>query len=154
MLSNDAVSIKDGAPVEISQWGGDHHLKGKVSLVEPGAFTRTSSLGVEEQRVRVHVDIVDALPKNYRLGDKYRVEAEVVSWEKDDVLQIPTGAIFRRGSRWMTFVVNNGKAELREVKTGHQNGAQVEVLDGLMEGDVVVVYPSESIDEGTKVNIL
>ena len=38
---------------------------------------------------------------NYR----YRVEARIVTWRGDNVLQVPTGALFRRGNDWMTFAV-------------------------------------------------
>ena len=151
MLSSDAVAIKKGASVQITQWGSDFPLRGKISSVDPGAYTKTSSLGVEEQRVKVHADLISQPPKNLRLGDKYRVEAEVVVWESDRALQIPAGALFRRGSQWMVFIADEGKVLLREVKTGHHNGRQAEVLEGLEEGDIVVVYPPESITAGTKI---
>lgn len=154
MLSSDAVAVKEGARVEITRWGGDFPLQGKVSSVDPGAFTKTSSIGVEEQRVIVHADLNSQPPRGLRLGDKYRVEAEVVTWESDNVLQVPAGALFRRGSRWMTFVVDKDVASAREVKTGRHNGIQVEVLQGLEDGDVVIVYPPESIEDGVKVRNL
>lgn len=151
MLSSDAVAIAPGTEVSIEQWGGGTPLRGHVSLVEPGGFTKISALGVEEQRVKVRVDFLDPLPPDFRLGDRYRVEARVVIWHDDDVLQIPTGALFRRGNDWMAFVVEDGKAHLRKVDIGHNNGIAAEVLSGLTQGDSVIVYPPDSVVDGTAV---
>ena len=58
VLSVDAVEIHPGASVAIEHWGGPGDLAGRVRRVEPGAFTKVSTLGVEEQRVNVLIDIV------------------------------------------------------------------------------------------------
>jgi len=63
LLSTDAVNVKRGADVSIGRWRGDVPLRGKVVLVEPGAFLKVSALGVEEQRVKVRVSLID-LPEN------------------------------------------------------------------------------------------
>ena len=153
LLSSDAVAIAPGAEVSIEQWGGGTPMCGRVSLVEPGGFTKISALGVEEQRVKVRVDFIEPLPPNHKLGDRYRVEARIVTWHGDDVLQIPTGALFRRGSDWMTFVVEDGKAHLRKVDIAHNNGIVAEVLSGLIQNDSVIVYPPDSIADGMAVTV-
>ncbi|MDX1387541.1 MAG: HlyD family efflux transporter periplasmic adaptor subunit, partial [bacterium] len=63
VLTDDAIQIKAGAPVKIESWGGCEALEGKVRLVEPAAFTKISALGVEEQRVRVIIDITSPKEK-------------------------------------------------------------------------------------------
>jgi len=50
---------------------GDSPLRGRVSVVEPGAFTKVSALGVEEQRVKVRVDFLDSAPSGRELGDPF-----------------------------------------------------------------------------------
>ena len=122
LLSSDAVAVTPGAEVFLEQWGGGSPLRGRVSVVEPGGYTKISALGVEEQRVKVRVDFLDPLPPKDKLGDRYRVEARIVTWHGEDVLQVPTGALFRRGNDWMTFVVEAGKAHLRTVEVAHNNG--------------------------------
>ena len=102
ILSGDAVPVRPDAPVLIEDWGGDHPLLGRVRLVEPSGFTKVSALGVEEQRVNVVADFVD---KPGTMGDGYRVEARIVVWKSDDVLKIPSSALFRRRSAWNVFVV-------------------------------------------------
>jgi HlyD family secretion protein len=51
VLSSDAVRVAVGSVAIIEQWGGEA-LTGRVTRVEPSAFTHLSALGVEEQRVK------------------------------------------------------------------------------------------------------
>jgi HlyD family secretion protein len=152
LLSSDAVGVTPGADVSIEHWGGDSPLRGRVSLVEPGAFTKISALGVEEQRVKVRVDFLDQTPPDRELGDRYRVEARIVTWHSNDVLQVPTGALFRRGNDWMIFFVKDGKARLRKVEIAHNNGIAAEVRSGLSQGDAVIIHPPDTIHDGASVS--
>lgn len=149
LLSSDAVNVRPGADVSIEQWGGGDPLRGKVALVEPGAFLKVSALGVEEQRVKVRVNFTD-LPDGL-LGDRYRVEARIVTWTGDNVLQVPTGALFRRGNEWMTFAVEGGRAKLTKVGVAHTNGISAEVTSGLTEGQKVVLHPPDTVRDGVAV---
>lgn len=151
LLSSDAAGVAPGAEVSIEQWGGDKPLRGRVTVVEPGGYTKISSLGVEEQRVKVRVDFLDPLPAGFTIGDRYRVEARIVTWHSDNVLQVPTGALFRRGGDWMTFVVDGGKTRLTKVEIAHLNGVAGEVRGGLSEGQTVVIHPPDVLSDGSAV---
>ena len=153
LLSSDAVGVQPGAEVSIEQWGGEAPLRGRVTLVERGGFTKFSALGVEEQRVKVRVDFIDPPPPGKELGDRYRVEARIVTWHGEDILQVPAGALFRRGSEWMAFVIQGGKAVLRKVDIAHHNGTAAEVVVGLAENDEVILHPPDTIAEGAKVAV-
>jgi HlyD family secretion protein len=153
LLSSDAVAVDPGAEVAIVEWGGEVPLRGRVSLVERAGFTKISALGVEEQRVKVRVDFVDPMPPGRELGDRFRVEARIVTWRGDNVLQIPTGALFRRGGDWMTFVVDDGNARLQEVEIGHHNGIVAEVHSGVTEGTIVVIHPPDRVSDGAAVSV-
>jgi HlyD family secretion protein len=151
LLSSDAVAVAPGADVSIEEWGGEQPLRGRVSLVERAGFTKYSALGVEEQRVKVRVDLIEPTPPGRELGDRYRVEARIVTWRGDDVLQLPTGALFRRGGDWMIFVVEDGTARLRKVEIAHNNGIAAEVLAGVPEGATVIVHPADQVRDGVSV---
>lgn len=151
VLSADAVSIKAGMPVFFERWGGESVLSGKVRIVEPAGFTKVSSLGVEEQRVLVIADITEPSKKVKNLGDGYRVEARFVIWEGKDVLQVPASALFRKGKNWAVFVVKNNRAQERGVEIGHRTGLAAEVVSGLSEGEDVIAYPDDSIEEGIRI---
>lgn len=154
VLSRDGVAIRPGARVIVEQWGGAEPLQARVRLVEPSAFTKISALGVEEQRVYVMADFVDPIERRPTLGDSYRIEGRVVVWEGRNVLHVPAGALFQRGDRWQTFVVAGRRAALRTVKVGHTNGLETEIVDGLKEGERVVVYPGDKVADGSRVREL
>ena len=145
LLSSEAVKVEAGQPVVVEQWGGDRPLEGRVRRVEPSGFTKISALGVEEQRVNVIVDIENR-PQD--LGDGYRVEIRVVVWSRDNVLKIPTSSLFRSGSDWAVYKVAEDKAVRQIVTVGQRNDLEAEVLSGLSEGERIVVYPSDAIQEG------
>lgn len=147
VLTQDAVQIKRGDAIRITGWGGAATLAGKVRHLEPGAFTKLSALGVEEQRVNVIGELVDAPPV---LGAGYRIEAAIVTWT-DEVLRVPSGALFRRASAWHVFVVEQGRARLRALDIGHRNADFAELRGGLKEGDLLIVFPSGLITDGVKV---
>jgi HlyD family secretion protein len=149
VLSEDAVKIETGAEVLLQHWGGDHALQGAVRLVEPAAFTKISTLGVEEQRVNVIVDLIDPPAARLSLGDGFRVEARIVIGQVPQALCVPTSALFRVGERWAVFRVKDQVASRQWVELGLQNGLSAEVLTGLTEGDLVVVHPGDDVEDGT-----
>ena len=151
MLSRDGAAIAPGAPVALEQWGGPMPLEGKVRLVEPAAFTKISALGVEEQRVNVVVDITTPLEQRRSLGDNFRVEARVITWESARALKLPTSGLFRQGNDWAAYVVRGGTARLVPVKAGRSSGAEIQIVDGLQEGDEVILYPGDRIKDGQRV---
>jgi HlyD family secretion protein len=151
VLSRDAVKIQPGAQVYLEHWGGTKPLNGRVRVIEPSGFTKISTLGVEEQRVNVIVDLTDPLEERTTLGDWFRVEARIVIDEAKDVLKVPTSALFRVGERSAVFRVVGNKAHQQFVTLGRQNGLEAEVVDGLAEGDQVVLHPSDQIDDGKSV---
>ena len=151
VLSADAVRIRPGTPVLFERWGGDKPLKGKVRVVEPTGFTKISALGVEEQRVLVISDIISPPEEWAQLGDGYRVEAGFILWESEEILQVPSSALFRYEEGWAVFVMKNKKALLRKVDLGRRNGMSAQVLSGLIEGDMVITHPDSSIEDGTSI---
>ncbi len=152
VLSSDGVKIKPGAKTFLDRWGGGGSLMGRVRLVEPSGFTKISALGVEEQRVNVIIDIVDPAEKWSSLGDGFRVDARIVVAEAEDVLKIPTGALFRQAGEWSVFVHQKGKAVLRPVRIGKRNDLEAEVLGGIDENEEVIAYPSDKIRDNASVS--
>ena len=151
VLSSDAVKIEPGDLVRLEHWGGPKPLFGRVRLVEPAGFTKISTLGVEEQRVNVIVDLVDPPEARPALGDGFRVEARIIIDEAKDVLRIPASALFREQDKWAVFKVVDGRAARTEVEVGRSDGIQSEIHKGLAQGEQVVVHPSDRILDGTLV---
>jgi HlyD family secretion protein len=150
LLSEDAVKVEPGDLMIVEAWGGDRPLEAHVRLVEPAGFTKVSALGVEEQRVNVIADLDETPP---RLGDGYRVEAKVVLWQGAEVLKIPTSAVIQEGAAARVFLVQNGRARLREIQVGHRNAFEAEVTSGLSAGDRVIPHPTDKLSDGVRVTV-
>jgi HlyD family secretion protein len=157
-LSSDAVAMEPGQPVRIEDWGGPV-LDAVVRIVEPTGFTKISALGVEEQRVNVRIDLLPRERRTIaaRLGDGYRVVAAVDVWQSADELRMPIAALFRRGDQWGTFVVNEGgviqEASLEVGRHSSGTGGYAQVLDGVEDGQRVVLHPGMEIGVGRRVRL-
>jgi HlyD family secretion protein len=151
VLSRDGAGIAPGTKVELEHWGGAQPLQARVRLVEPAAFTKISALGVEEQRVNVVVDLLTPVAERQSLGDNFRVEGRIVVWEEPRALKVPSGVLFRRGREWAAFVLAGEHVELRAVQTGRTSGSETQVVSGLREGEEVILYPGDRLQNGQRV---
>lgn len=151
LLSTDAVRIKPSAMAEIEGWGGEKSLSARVRRVEPSAFTKVSALGIEEQRVNVLLDLLDPRSAWEQLGHEYRVDVRIRLWRGMDVVRVPLAALFRQGSQWSVFKVVDGRAATTPVSIDHRDAQFAEVTGGLSPGDVVVLHPSDQVEDGTAV---
>lgn len=149
VLSSEALAVRPGMTMIVSGAGGEE-TRARVRTVEPQAFTKISALGVEEQRVNIVADFLDA---KTAYGDNYRVETRVVIWEGENVLKVPVSALFRAGEKWSVFVVEGSKARLREVEIGHRAAAEAEVRQGLSEGETVILHPPKAIADGVRIAV-
>ncbi|WP_027835239.1 efflux RND transporter periplasmic adaptor subunit [Maritalea myrionectae] len=151
LISSDAVQVSEGDPVILRDWGGDNDLRGKVRRVHPFGETKYSALGVEEQRVRVEIDLLSPIEERTALGHGYRLEVAIVVWQANDVLLVPASALFREDGNWSVFVAKDGEAQLTQIEIGQSNGVLTQVVSGIEEGDQVILYPSAAIEQGSKI---
>lgn len=148
MLSTDAVGVKPGMPVTLDGWGGTTPLRARVRVVEPAAFTKISALGVEEKRTHVIADFIEP-PAG--LGDGFRVNARVVTWQADKVLKVPTSALFRCDGQWCVFSVEQQRARLRHVTPGQRTPLESQITRGLKTGDTIIIYPGNELQDGMRI---
>lgn len=153
LISREAARVSIGDRVLITQWGGAKTITGKVTQVEPFGRLKISALGIEEQRVNVIVGFDPAQAEALALlGHGYQIDATFILWSKDDALRVPIGALFRGvDGRWHVFVIEHGRAVERAVSLGHLNDEYGEVLDGLTEGDRVILNPGGTLADGVSV---
>ena len=151
--SDAAVRIEPGQRAIIDGWGGARTLSAEVRRVEPYGFTKVSALGIEEQRVNVILDIADPPEAWSRLGHGFEVEVAVVLWEEEEVLQVPLTALFRDGGDWAVFVIEDSRAVLRMVETGHRTDLAAEITAGLEPGETVIRYPNTAIEDGALIAV-
>lgn len=153
-LTTDAIRLRPGGLVHIDRWGGEGALQGRVRLVEPSAFTKVSALGVEEQRVRVLIDLSGPDVRWQGLGDGFRVTVRLVTVALDKAIKVPLAAVFPlpgdQGDM-AVFVKDGGRARLTRVKIGDGNGREALVKGGLPAGATVIVYPPATVRDGVRV---
>jgi len=151
LLTQDATLVKPGTQAKISNWGGEPEFDAVVRRVEPAAFTTVSSLGIDEQRVTVLLDPQQTPPE---LGHGYQVVVSVIISKKTDSLKVPTNALFRHSGNWSVFLLSTDTVQIAQVKIGMTTDSEVEIIDGLNEGDEVVQHPTDRLTDGTVVTRL
>ena len=159
VLTQDATRIQDGADVvvygEAVGRDAENGWLASVHRVEPEGFTKVSSLGVEQQRVRVIMRFGEEARqhlKQLRLGVEFRVRTRIITEIHHDILRIPRTALFRGPQgQWQVFAVSNGRARLTEVEIGIINDEEAEVLSGLKDSDSVILAPNNEIADGSRV---
>lgn len=151
-LSEDAAHMRVGLAAEVfGRALGDRVQEAKVTRIHPSAFTKISSLGVEQQRVNVILGFEGGKPA---LGDRYRVEVRVLLDRREDAVLVPEGALFRHGEGWAVFRTEGGRAVRTAVETGLRDGRVREVLAGLSPGDEVVLHPDAALEDGSRIDRL
>lgn len=167
LLTTDALAALPGSRVRIDRWGGPVTLEGRVRAVEPAAFTKVSALGVEEQRVRVLIDITSPREQWQALGDGFRVGVSIVTLAQEGALQVPVSAVFPLPSdtaapdgaatgeppTHAVFVVDGGRARQVAVQLGGRNGSMAWIRRGLAAGQQVIVYPPPAVRDGVRVQV-
>lgn len=150
-LSQDAVRIREGMSADVYDWGGAGVIPARVRRVEPQGFTKTSALGVEEQRVLVLLQFTGSPAAWASLGPGYRVWGRVYLRREPSALKIPLGALVRDGGGWAAFRVSDGRARLTRIDIGALDDRDAEVTRGLRPGDRVVAFPSDKVRDGVRV---
>lgn len=151
LLSRDAVRVREGSEAQITNWGGAP-IAARVERIEPSARTKVSALGIDEQRVRVILNLRGDPADWQLLGHGFRVIAHINLWKGEGVLSIPVGALFRDGSDWATYVAQDGRAQLQTITLGERNESSAQVLSGVKAGDQVILHPSDLLADGAAVS--
>jgi HlyD family secretion protein len=178
LLTTDALSAKVGSRVVIERWGGPGTLLARVRSVEPAAFTKVSALGVEEQRVRVLIDVTSPQTEWQALGDGYRVSVRIVTLSEAKAVQVPVSAVFplpgeaggtdaaavaanaeageatgraMGAARFAVFVADAGRARQTVVVLGARNGSVAWIRSGVTTGQQVIAYPPATVRDGLRV---
>ena len=158
LLSVDVAQIRTGYRVEI--YGpavGPTPARGTVDRIYPAGFTKLSSLGVEQQRVKAIIRFDSAGLKRLQdergLGVGYRVRVRILSPARENALIVPRSALFRGPNRvWQLYVVRGGRARIQTVALGVVNDDFAEVTEGLSEGESVVLTPESTLSDGQRIS--
>lgn len=154
VLTNIAPYLKAGDPAEIvlKLRGKDVTYTGTIREVYDFAKKGVSSLGLDEYRVYVIVDL-DA-EQNAELSgvDGYGVNVKLCLFDQDDCLTVPSAAVYQVDGKSYVYRIEGGQAMKQEVDVTYQSGTMAVIEGGLNEGDMIVAQvDSEGIYDGAKV---
>ncbi|MFW5982088.1 MAG: efflux RND transporter periplasmic adaptor subunit [Halanaerobiaceae bacterium] len=124
-------SVETGQEVKINSDSFDEELEGVVEFIAPSG-SQVGNLN------KYQVDIVIADDSGLLRADM-RVDAEIITMKKDNVITVPSLAILGEDEKHL-FVVNDGKAEKRIVETGLKSLGQVEI-SGVEAGEKIIIGP-------------
>ena len=131
-----AVTVGQQAQVRINAYPGER-FEGRVAHVYP-------TLKAETRTVPVRIELPN--PKG-KLKPAMFAEVELPVGGAAPVLTVPASAVIDSGSRQVVIVqAGEGRFEPREVKLGSRGSDQVQVLQGVREGEPVVVAANFLID--------
>lgn len=151
LLTNEASQISEEASVIVKSEDLDFlDNKAKVSKIHPKAYSKVSDLGIEQKRVIVEVVTSNDM-KQLKLG--YEVDVSILAASKKDVMVIPVSALIEKDKKSYVYTVQANKAKLSEVETGLEGDDRIEMVQGVSEGDMVILSPDENIEDGSKVFI-
>jgi hypothetical protein len=98
---------------------------------------------------QVELTATAQLPPNLRVGDYVCV---FITTEKhDNALLLPRDCFDKKGERWFLFTIENGVARQKFVTLGLTDEKHFEVLEGVKDGDKVIVLQGMDIQDGDKV---
>lgn len=136
ILSDDIHKVKVKQRVKIFGPALDNkEIEGQVATIYPSAFTKISSLGIEQQRVTVIVHF-----DNSRIGlnPGYRVDVRILTQVRSNALIVPSRAVFTVNEQKYVFIVADDVAQLRPVQIGIETDDYIEIVDGVSVDDIVV----------------
>ena len=139
----DIVKLRKGEKVRVSV---DAYPKesflGRVVKVAPAVDPRSRKLKVE----------LEIENKDHRLKPGMFADVEIIYNEHSNVLVVPRISVLQREGEEILFTVDDNRAKLRVVKTGISDEERIEIVEGLTEGESVVVEGNYGLIDGAKVN--
>ncbi|MGI9247013.1 MAG: efflux RND transporter periplasmic adaptor subunit, partial [Steroidobacteraceae bacterium] len=137
------IAPGQAAEVVVDALGGDRFV-GTISRISPTVDPQTGTF-------RARVEVAD---QSRRLKPGMFARVNIVYERRQDALQLPRSAILDADGAQSVFVVANGKAEQRTIRTGLSNGGWMEVSDGLDGSELVVTVGQAGLKTGTPVKVV
>jgi HlyD family secretion protein len=175
---NDIVrlSLGDTTIIDVDSYSSmGKKFKGIVTSIANTANTKASVDAVTEFKVKIrilnssYVDLVKE-GKKYPFRPGMTASVEILTNSKNDALSVPLSAVTTREdqldtleggttkSRELVFINDNGVAKLKVIKTGLSDFQNIEILEGLTEGEEIISGPyfvvSKELKEGDKVKLM
>ncbi|MBG0764529.1 MAG: hypothetical protein H0S78_06520 [Tissierellales bacterium] len=136
-IVEDAVKINEGMEVEIYSEDIGINIKNlSIEKIHPKAVSKLSELGIEQKRVMVEITLPEE-HENLIIGSKINIKIKID--DKDNILIVPEEAVYEKNEKTYVEVLENGEPKEVEVLLGIENEDFIEIIDGLGEGQEVIL---------------
>lgn len=140
----DITKLRKGKKVRVSVDAyPEENFLGRVVKVAPAVDPRSRKLKVE----------LEIENKDHRLKPGMFADVEIIYNEHSNVLVVPRISVLEKEGRTILFTVEDDRAKLREVKTGISDEEKIEIVEGLNEGESVIVEGNYGLVDGAKVEV-
>jgi len=140
----DITKLRKGEKVRVSVDAyPEENFLGRVMKVAPAVDLRSRKLKVE----------LEIENKDHRLKPGMFADVEIIYNEHSNVLVVPRISVLEKEGRTILFTVEDDRAKLREVKTGISDEEKIEIVEGLSEGESVVIEGNYGLIDGAKVEV-
>ncbi len=141
------ANIRAGLPAKIEVAGkNDTTFRGEVAHVSAVPMTG-SWPNYDLREYQISVNITDDPEKVGQLKPGLTAQVEIFVDSRDGVLQVPVQAVVGVAGKYFAFVLKPDGPERREVKIGESNDTAVEIIDGVAEGEPVILNPRTNFAE-------
>jgi len=142
---DQAVLLKLGDKAAITVPGEEDPIEGKVTVVSPALDPNSTTVEVW----------VQAKNPKARLRPGTSVQISMLARAVQNSLVIPAAAVLTSpdGSNYVMVAGPDNKAHQKTVKTGIKQGDQVQVVEGLAEGERVITSGAYGLPDNTKIRI-
>jgi membrane fusion protein (multidrug efflux system) len=137
------IAPGQAAEVVVDALGGERFV-GNIERISPTVDPQTGTF-------KARVEVAD---QSRRLKPGMFARVNIVYERREAALQLPRTAILDADGQQSVYVVNDGKAEQRVIRTGLANAGWIEVLDGLEGDERVVTVGQAGLKTGTPVKIV
>jgi RND family efflux transporter MFP subunit len=139
-----ASQLRPGLPVRLATpMAPDTVIERRINDIRP-------SVDTSSRAIEVIVDIDN--PGSWKPGGS--VNGTVIIAEHLDALTVPEQSVIRRPAGEVVYVIEQGKARQRVVKTGQHKEGRIEILEGLTAGDILAVDGAGFLTDGARVQVL
>ena len=144
LVGPELARVRPGQPVRIEHYAFEKTvIMGKILRLSPAMDATTHSF-----RAEVEVDNEAQL-----LRPGMFVQATIVTDRHQDVAVVPRDAITERAGRDVVFVIDGQRARRQEVSLGLSNDDWIEIIDGVTQGERVVIRGLETLTDEARVRV-
>jgi HlyD family secretion protein len=143
---NRSAGLQVGLPAEIV-------LRSRPGQVLPGKVARIEMLGDSVTEERIAQVAFDTPPKDVSIGEMSEISVHPPGVKQ--ALAVPGAALRLHGGKTGVWRLTAGKPEFVPVKTGTSGAdGRIQIIDGLKEGDVVIVYSEGEMTEDSRIKVV